>query len=519
MKKIILLISILFSALISNAQKSTISVKPDLLPVNDKDYKNRIMYEIFIRSFFDSDRDGIGDFNGVTSKMNYLKSMGIEGICLLPVSPSPSYHKYDVTDYYGLDNVYGNEKSFSKLIETAHAMHIKVVVDMVLNHCSSAHPWFLDAMSDKKSKYRDFFAWKDEKDITSEPEHWYFPVDKNGQKLRDQKYYGYFGDGMPDFNYDNSKVRAEAFKIGKYWLEEMKVDGFRLDAAQHIFPEGQETKNHQWWKEFRAEMEKVKPDFYMVGEVANTNEKVVPYLKKGMHAAFNFDLAKDINRTVISGLNSGIVDSLIKIRAMYAKASTDFIDATFIANHDQDRIMSNVKGDVNKAKMAATMLFTFPGSPYIYYGEEIGMLGKKPDELIREPFLWTAADNAPGQTKWESAVYSTSQNMQALNIQQGDSTSIYAHYRKLIALRRSTPALNGIGLESVKASDAGIVAYIRSKGTERVLVVNNVSNKDVVATLSSTGIVDKKIFGVGKIIAEKGKFSCSPYSTAVFMLK
>ena len=492
--------------------------RPDVLPPTAGGFENRIMYEVFIRSFYDTNKDGIGDINGLASRMGYLRELGVEGLWLMPISPSPTYHKYDVTDYYDVDSVYGTLKDFKNFVELAHSLKMKVVIDLVLNHCSNLHPWFLDAISSPKAKYRDYFVWSDPDKIKSEPEHWYFPEDASGKKMDGQKFYGFFWSGMPDLNYDNPKVREEMKKVGKFWLSEIGVDGFRLDAAQHVYPTGQEVKNHLWWQEFRKSMEEVKPDFFMVGEVVNSNKNIAPYLKKGLHAAFNFDLAREINTTVITGVDSGIVSRLTAVRALYRQIAPGFIDATFITNHDQDRIMSNVKHDVNKAKMAAALLFTLPGSPYIYYGEEIGMLGQKPDEMIREPFIWTASENSAGQTRWEVPQFSSAKTIVPLNLQQEDSSSIYHFYKKFIAFRRNSPALSGQGIQPVKSSDPHLLIFIRSdKSGNSVLVVHNLSDKVGSTTVASIAI-GEELFSTGKISCEKGKITCAPYSTAIFEL-
>ncbi len=186
--------------------------------------------------------------------------------------------------------------------------------------------------------------------------------------------------------------------MGKFWLEEVGVDGFRLDAARHIFPDYRAIDNHEWWEYFLQEMKKVKNDVYIVGEVWAPSDIVAPYLN-GIPALFNFDMGSAITKAV----NEENADSLIikhsKIIDFYKTVNPDYIDCTFLTNHDQNRILSSVGNDMNKAKMAAALLFTLPGSPYIYYGEEIGMLGKKPDQLIREPYLWNTASNDKYQNK------------------------------------------------------------------------------------------------------------------------
>ncbi|RYZ51740.1 MAG: alpha-amylase, partial [Sphingobacteriales bacterium] len=367
-----------------------------------------VTYEIYVQSFADSDGDGKGDIKGMTAKLDYLKDLGVEGVWLMPMSPSPSYHKYDVTDYYGVDSAYGTLDDFKQFVEEAHKRNIKVVIDMVLNHSSSRNPWFLDASKNVNSPYRDYYVWTEHSDpqtrsagnITAgesrRRNHW--------TRLRgaDSNYYYYsqFSGNMPDLNFDNPKLREEVFKIGRFWASEVKVDGFRLDAARHIFPDERPQDNHWWWEYFLQEMRKVNKDFYLVGEVWAPAEVVGPYLK-GIPALFNFDMGS----AIIKALNAEKGDSLAamhkKIRDFYKGINPDYVDATFLTNHDQNRIMSAVNNDAEKARLAAAILLTLPGSPYLYYGEEIGMQGKKPDPFIREPFLWDVKAKDKYRATWE----------------------------------------------------------------------------------------------------------------------
>ena len=251
---------------------------------------------------------------------------------------------------------------------------------------------------------------------------------------------------MPDLNFENPSVRKEIIEIGAFWLEEIGVDGFRLDAAKHIFSptsaQSPEEKNHQWWQEFRAEMEKVKQDVILVGEVWDTATVVAPYLNNGLTSAFNFDLSEKILETVKSGRDAGIVSSLSRTREYFQKVSDNqYIDSTFITNHDMPRVMSELKGNIDQAKMAAALLLTLPGNPYIYYGEETGLLGPKPDEEIREPFIWKNSQDAPEQTKWEPIKHNRDFDQKSLEAQMNNEDSMFNHYKQLIHVRRSNKIL------------------------------------------------------------------------------
>jgi glycosidase len=478
------------------------------------------MYEIFVRSFADSNHDGIGDLKGITEQLDYLKTLGVEGIWLTPFNKATSYHKYDIEDYYKIDPEYGTLADFQNLVREAHARNIKVVMDLVVNHCSSQHPWFLEACANWKSPYHDFFVWQSPKNIKSEPEHWHAPAGADTNASDFQKYYGFFWSGMPDLNFDNPAVRKEVLKIARYWLTEGGVDGFRLDAAQHIYPEGQEAKNYAWWREFRAEMEQVKEGFYMVGEVANSQKAVAPYLQEGMHAAFNFDLARDINRTLLIGKDVGLVDSLLACHNLYQSYTSSYIDATFITNHDQDRIMSNMDGDMRRAMVASTLLFTLPGSPYLYYGEEIGMMGKKPDELIREPMPWSYRPDDFSVTRWEKPFYTVSGKVSPVVDQMIDPNSMYSHYRQLGKLRLGSPSLRFGDLLPVKSNDSRLIAYIRRYNErERVLVIHNVSREALIFNLDPEFGNLVPLFAIETVVPGKTDMMIPPMNSAVFQIR
>lgn len=455
------------------------------------EWPRSVSYEIFVQSFCDSDNDGIGDIKGMTSKLDYLAELGIEGIWLMPMSPSPSYHKYDVTDYTGIHPDYGNMEDFKTFLEEAHKRNIKVVIDLVVNHSSNQHPWFLEAAKDEKSPYRDYYVWAHKDDPQTKGEgkttgddshnvqHWH------EVKGSDYKYFGYFWGGMPDLNFDNPKVRQEVYKIGKFWLEEVGVDGFRLDAARHIFPDDRPADNHAFWEEFRAEMQKVKPDVYLVGEVWAEADVVAPYTK-GLPALFNFEMSWKI----LDALKTGNGDSLAihhdRIRNTYQQVNPDFVDATILSNHDQNRIMSEVNGDINKAKVAAALLFTLPGAPYVYYGEELGMQGKKPDEMIREPFLWDTKANDDCRTSWVTPEFSTEQNVKPMAQQAQDPNSLLNHYKAYIQLRNSSKPLTQGELEPVNLSNRAVSAFMRTMADESVLVLHNLSGKEVSVTIPAS---------------------------------
>ncbi|MGA0559887.1 alpha-amylase family glycosyl hydrolase [Larkinella sp. VNQ87] len=447
-----------------------------------------VHYEIFVRAFCDSNGDGIGDLNGVTSKLDYLRDLGVSAIWLMPINPSPSYHMYDVTDYYGIASEYGTLDDFRRLIREAHQRGIKVILDFVINHTSRQHPWFVEACKSKDNPYHDWYVWMSQQEINSlniatreitadsqERNPWH----RVPGAPFSEKYYALFWSGMPDLNYDNPAVRAEIYKAGKFWLTEVGVDGFRLDAARHIYPDWEEPKNHQFWEEFGREMESVKPGAYTVGEVWTRAERIAPYFR-GLKANFNFDLSLALQEIIGKERDTaGIIPMLLHNHTVFAQVNPQFIDAIMLTNHDQSRIGSVLNGNLSHLKVAANLLLTLPGNPYIYYGEEIGMLGAKPDENIREPFLWDVRKNDKNRSRWRRATYSTDATVTPLAQQQADPQSLYNHYKRLIHFRNSHPVLND-NLSQLEASGIQhktVLAFVRRSGQRSVLVLHNLAKR------------------------------------------
>lgn len=436
-----------------------------------------VTYEIFVQSFADSDGDGKGDFKGMTSKLDYLKDLGIEAVWLMPIHPSHSYHKYDVDDYFNVHPDYGTLQDFRNFTDEAHKRGIHVIIDLVINHSGSGNAWFTEALKDQDSKYWYYYVWAHKDDPQVLPpsgqkrSNWY-PV-----KGSDYLYYAFFDRSMPDLNYDNPRLRQEMLNVGRFWLTEMKVDGFRLDAARHIYPLERAFDNYRWWEYFLQEMKKIKNDVYIVGEVWSDVNEAAPYLR-GIPALFNFDMAASVIDAVNEENGSHIASKHKEILDAYRHIRPDYIDNTFLANHDQERILSRLNGNIEKAKLAASILLTLPGSPYVYYGEEIGMLGKKPDPLIREPFLWDERSKDKIRTAWEKPRYSTDSTVTPLSLQVGDENSIYNHYKKLIQLRNGSAALTSGDIIPVSLTDTSICAFIRSDPGQSLLVIHNLSGDE-----------------------------------------
>jgi alpha-amylase len=484
-----------------------------------------VNYEVFVLSFADGNGDGKGDLKGLTSKLDYLQDLGVGGIWLMPIMPSPTYHKYDVTDYKDIHPDYGTKEDFKKFVEEAHRRNIKVLVDLILNHTGSDHPWFQSALQGKDSPYRDYYVWADKDSIQNEISKKETQLDSDNitqwhapeGDLKAEHYYGYFWGGMPDLNFDNPKVKNEFVDIGRFWLKDMNVDGFRLDAAKHIFPTERAADNHAFWIWFREEMTKIKPEVYLVGEVYTEGapEEVAPYLK-GLPALFNFELGISIIHTLNAGYDTlGLVNKYKEIVDLYNAASHEYIDATFIRNHDQNRTLSELDDDLNKAKLAVSIQMTFPGTPYIYYGEEIGMRGIKPDEFIREPFLWDVDHKEKMQTTWEKAKYSTEKLVTPLSKQKNDPNSIYNFYKKWVAYRNASNALTYGSIEPSPLNSREVISFYREMGNEKLWVFHNVS--DVEVTFPFEEKYDIDFATSDKIQIRDNEFIIPAHSTAILV--
>jgi len=443
-------------------------------------WKDAVVYEIFIRSFYDSNGDGIGDINGLTEKLDYLNDgdpdtsddLGITAIWLMPIHPSPSYHGYDVINYYAINPEYGTMQDFIRFLDAAHSRGIHVIMDLVINHTSSQNPFFISATKGETSPYYSWYVWSD----STHGRQWY-PKQVDGVE---KYYYGYFCDCMPDLNYQNPEVTLQMQKITSFWLNDVGVDGFRIDAAKHLIEDGDLLENtsatHAWFKDYFEYYKKIQPDAFVIGEVAgNSTRQTTQYADHEMDMIFNFEFANAILNSVKAESNSSINSSLVFIE----QDAPDWEFGTFLTNHDQNRVMSVMGGSVEKAKVAATILLTAPGTPFIYYGEEIGMQGMKPDEDIRLPMQWKdemglgfSTGNAWRYPQKVSLRTNVSQELQ-------DNNSLLRFYQFLIRIREQYPALSRGSLIQLDVRNRNIYAILRKQDNDVVLVLVNLSGQPV----------------------------------------
>ncbi|HEX9027709.1 MAG TPA: alpha-amylase family glycosyl hydrolase, partial [Anaerolineales bacterium] len=435
-------------------------------------WNDTVFYEIFVRSFYDSNGDGKGDFNGIVQKLDYLRDLGITGLWLMPIFPTTTYHGYDVVDYLTTNPDYGTLDDFKRLLDEAHKRNIRVIIDMVFNHTSDQNPWF-KAAQDPKSPYRNWYIWSKTDPGFVGPFNekvWY-------KAPSGDYYYAVFDQIMPDLNYQEPAVTAKIDDITRFWLQDVKVDGFRLDAVRYLVEQDKQLAdspaNHQWFKQFRTFYKGVASQAVTVGEVRTTNYAVAGYIKGDeLDLAFNFDLAGAFIKSANSGAARNALGQLKLDQPIMPPERT----APFLTNHDDPRVMSQLGNNSDKAKNAATMLLTSAGSPFIYYGEEIGMLGGKPDPQIRTPMQWSADPNAgfTSGTPWEP-VYPF-YDLANVAVESGKPDSMLEYYRNLIHLRSQHIAMRQGETDVVDSGDAGSVyAVLRATKDEALLVIINLS--------------------------------------------
>ncbi|WP_424680832.1 alpha-amylase family glycosyl hydrolase [Frateuria sp. YIM B11624] len=435
--------------------------------------RSGVWYEIFVRAWRDSDGDGVGDLNGITEKLDYLKSLGVDGIWLMPINPSPSYHGYDVTDYRAINPQYGTLADFDRLLDAAHARGIRVIMDLVVNHTSDRHPWFL-AARDPADPHHAWYGWAspgtdlDAKSATG-GQAWH--------ALGKQHYLGIFTSEMPDLDFDTPAVRKEVIDIGRYWLAR-GVDGFRLDAARHVYEDFAATvddpallrRNLAWWSAFHDAMRTARPGVYLVGEVTRDEPKQLAPWYGPLDAVFDFPLATQLIESARSERNGGLGDLLERIATSIPAGQ----DAPFLSNHDQERVMSQLDGNTQHMRTAAAMLLTLPGQPFIYYGEELGMRGRKPDPDLREPMRWHRDPTGPGESRWKRFSAGDGPDV-SVDVQRDDPHSLLAWYRMLIDWRRESAVLRDGALSVPAIADPHLAAWELADAGDRVLVVHNLS--------------------------------------------
>ncbi|MFN7021493.1 MAG: alpha-amylase family glycosyl hydrolase [Phycisphaerales bacterium] len=483
-----------------------------------------VFYEVFVRSFFDSREgpkagDGIGDLRGLIDRLDYLNDgdpttdtdLGIGGIWLMPVMRSPSYHGYDVVDYLSIEEDYGTNEDFKLLVDACRKRGIRVIIDLVMNHTSSRHPAFIASM-EPEAPEREWYIWTDANPGYRGPwgqQVWHRPRGERGGEgpAASGFYYGLFGGDMPDLNFRSPAATEMMLGVTRHWLTEYAIDGYRLDAVRHLIEEGRQQDNtlatHEWLKNYRSFYKGVNAGAMCIGEIWASTEVASSYVGDQVDLAFEFDLAQamiDSARTGDAGRYRAAMDKVLRFFPPNQYG-------TFLTNHDQTRVMTQLRRNPGAMRVAAALLLTGPGVPFMYYGEEIGMTGDKPDPDLRTPMQWETEGAAgfTAGTPWRTVNADAAKGV-SVAAQTIDPDSLLSWYRRLIRLRAGVPALASGSYTPIETGSPAVVAYHRSSGSGHgAVVVINLSAKAVDAyglTLPASELRDKS--GMTFLIGAEG---------------
>ena len=480
--------------------------KGGLLEEHIPDDNVRNWYEIFVYSYADSDGDRIGDFRGAAEKLEYIRDLGFTGIWLMPIMPSPSYHKYDVTDYKAIDPAYGTMEDFQAFLEKAHDLGIQVILDLVVNHTSNQHPWFQDAKTGEGSQYRDYYNWQ------NHPGEGY-------RQLGSAYYECRFVSEMPDLNLDNEAVRAEIVDIMKFWLD-MGVDGFRLDAVTSYYT-GDSGQNIAFLSWLNGEAKRLDPNCYLVGECWADESTIAGYYTSGLDSFFYFPMSTGSGKGEIAGILSEETDARGKrygelILHLEERFGPEALMAPFLDNHDTDRIAQVIGVYApERLKAAYGMLAMMRGGTYVYYGGEIGMVGSGPDPNKRLGMFWTTLPEVtlcpPGTTQAQYPMGSVAQ-------QQEEESSLLRYVQKAMNLRNAFPEIARGTSQLLDSGDGDLCVLRRTAEDSSLTIVLNLSDVQKELPLSAEALLaglDADLTHGEGITYKNGTLSLDPWGIAV----
>jgi len=489
------------------------------VPVTKPWWQDAVVYQIWPRSFADSNGDGTGDFAGITQKLPYLADLGVDALWLTPMFEAPSYHGYDFTEFYQVEPDYGSQQDFKALIDAAAAKDIRIILDLVINHISDQHDWFKRSAAGE-APYKDYFIWR--KDLPTDGWGPAWDASKTDPKVvwhyhegRKEYYYAAFGASQPDVNLTHPDVIAEMKKMAKYWLD-LGVAGFRLDAVRYAIetgPDGQADtlETIEYWKDFTQYVKSVKPDAMLVGEAWADLPVAAKYAGDGkaLDAGFDFEFGYKVLELLqgsggvkaefgtMNNASTTATEHILQANYNARKAAGVAMGyfSPFLTNHDQPRIAWQLQGDQAKAKLAAAMLLTSPGTTYLYYGEEIGLSQASDVEHIqrRAPMLWdqspqagfTSASTAwvqsdqlfPPQQEtswWTPFLQAQLAAKVTVADQQQDPTSLWSLYKFLITQKQQRAEFGVDGSYEAKTLNDGKLLQISRElaGKKSVFVLN-----------------------------------------------
>lgn len=478
--------------------------KPQEKPaeVDPIDDNYRVFYQIFVGSFSDSNGDGIGDLRGIINRMDYLndgninsgKSLGVQGLWLSPIFESPSYHKYDATNYYKIDPKFGTEDDLKELLTLCHERNVKVILDLAINHTAKNNPWFTSFTkahqeNDFDSEYYDFYTYVLEDEKLSN--HTYYQI----SGCAGEYYEGNFDSGMPELNFDNDKVKETVVDVAKHYLD-LGVDGFRFDAIKYVYYYDN-VRSSAFWKWYVDELRKIKPDIYTVGECWSADGEILDYYDA--LNCFSFS-AGQVSGTIAAAAKGQIASFTKHVETFTKNAkeiNPDSMFIPFIANHDMDRAagylpLEQVDADGNITKpayMAANIYLLCSGSPFIYYGEEIGMKGTRgaanTDANRRLAMLWGDDDTVKNPTG--SSYADKNQINGTVASQLKDENSLLNYYAKVIQMRNKYPQIARGDCTSI-APKNGCAGFVITYNNEKTILLHNVTYNAVEIDVTKLGV-------------------------------
>ncbi len=491
-------------------------------------YKDAVFYELYVRAFRDSDGDGNGDLKGLLTKLDYLQDLGIDCIWLLPISPSPLFDDgYDVSDYYGIHDDFGTLDDFKALVEGVHARGMRIIIDVVVNHTSEQHPWFIESRSSTTSEKRNWYVWSKTDQLYRDARIIFLDTEDSNwtyDALSGEYYWHRFYRQQPDLNYDNPAVREEMLKIMDFWLE-LGVDGFRVDAVPYLIErEGTNCENlpetHDYVKQLRAHMDTKWPGRILLAEANQWPQEVRDYFGDNdeFHMAFHFPIMPRLFMALKQANRQSIVSILERTPEIPALSQW----CIFLRNHDEltlemvtederqymwaeyaphprmrlnlgirRRLAPLLDHDERRIRVLNAMLFSLPGSPIIYYGDEIGMgdnIWLKDRNGVRTPMQWDDSKNAgfsESDTLYEPVIDEDHFSYRRLNVaqQQADRDSLWHFIKNILALRKQYRAFGRGSFEFALPDNPGVLVYWRVYGdeetgaSERFLVLINLTDQ------------------------------------------
>ena len=490
-KKILILllaVATFFTGCTPGADEPSELVEADL---TDDNY--RAFYQIFVGSFSDSNGDGIGDIRGIINRMDYLNdgnihsrdSLGVQGIWLSPIFESPSYHKYDVADYYKIDKTYGTEEDLKELIALCHERNVKIILDLPINHTSTGNMWFMKFRNahvegNTEDTYYNMYSWATLENRTAGLAYTAIP----GAKL--EYYECNFSSDMPELNFDNQMVRDEVLNVAKYYLD-MGLDGYRFDAIKYVYY-NEVSKGVDFWKWYMDELKAYKPDIYCVGECWSSDAETMEYVQAVN--CFNFQAGQSEGYITNAAKEKGVdvfTNYIEKYQDQVQEANADGMMCMFLANHDMDRAAGYLTASTKQAHMAANLYLLCSGSPFIYYGEEIGMKGTRgsanTDANRRLAMLWGDGDTVKNPT---GANYDAGKQTNGTVAEQLDAEdSLLHYYGELIKIRVQYPEIPRGEYQAISYGKKNFGGFVITYDGAKTVLLHNTSTEEVTIDLSS----------------------------------